>query len=231
MTKSWNGDTTLNKGLLHFRGSVGDNVFHAHAALQIVLGSNCIVHHADFAKQAAPLYIRPMVKHRLEASDEVEIFLIEPSSKFGQSLIGSLPVQAIGALDLGLLDTLRRSGDTSELLSPALRRALIFLSGPDALQRRVADASQKAGVSTSRLRALSQSALGVSLSRWRLWQALQTALEELAAGKKPADAAYAAGFSDQAHLTRRMKASLGLTPGQVLESTGMRMGKRFVQDE
>ncbi|WP_207939347.1 hypothetical protein [Actinomadura darangshiensis] len=36
------------------------------------------------------------------------------------------------------------------------------------------------------------------------------------AGQSPAAAAVAAGFADQAHLTRRMREMMGLTPAAVL---------------
>ena len=41
----------------------------------------------------------------------------------------------------------------------------------------------------------------------------EAAREALAAGASCADAAWAAGFSDQAHLTRAFKERLGMTPG------------------
>lgn len=37
----------------------------------------------------------------------------------------------------------------------------------------------------------------------------------LAAGEPPASAAARTGFADQAHLTRRMRAVYGVTPGRV----------------
>lgn len=42
---------------------------------------------------------------------------------------------------------------------------------------------------------------------------VEAAREALAAGASCADAAWAAGFSDQAHLTRAFKERLGMTPG------------------
>ena len=42
---------------------------------------------------------------------------------------------------------------------------------------------------------------------------VEAAREALAAGASCADAAWAAGFSDQAHLIRAFKERLGMTPG------------------
>jgi AraC-like DNA-binding protein len=54
------------------------------------------------------------------------------------------------------------------------------------------------------------------LARWRVWARLRRAAEALRAGQPPADAAITAGFADRAHLTRRMREMVGLTPAAVL---------------
>ena len=51
------------------------------------------------------------------------------------------------------------------------------------------------------------------LMRERGLSPAEAAREALAAGASCADAAWAAGFSDQAHLTRAFKERLGMTPG------------------
>lgn len=232
MSTHWTGYTSLNRGILHYIGPAGDNEFHAHAALQIVTVGDCEIFFGERHKQSAPLYVRPMAKHRLVANSIIEIYLIEPSSALGQTLLSQLPGQSVGAFDLVMTDFIReQSTSIAKTLPIALVRAITELSGPDAMQMKIEIVAKSAGMSVSRLRALAQRELGVSLSRWRLWQALQTALEELAAGSSPADAACAAGFSDQAHLTRRMKATLGLTPGQVLPRTASLKDRRSVQDQ
>ena len=54
------------------------------------------------------------------------------------------------------------------------------------------------------------------LARWRVWTRLRRAAEALKGGQTLADAATAAGFSDQAHLTRQMREMMGLTPAALL---------------
>jgi methylphosphotriester-DNA--protein-cysteine methyltransferase len=49
-----------------------------------------------------------------------------------------------------------------------------------------------------------------------VWVRLRRAAEALRAGQSLADAAITAGFADQAHLTRRMREMMGLTPAAVL---------------
>jgi methylphosphotriester-DNA--protein-cysteine methyltransferase len=72
------------------------------------------------------------------------------------------------------------------------------------------------GLSPQRLRALARQQLGMPLARWRVWTRLRRAAESLQSGRSLADAATAAGFADQAHLTRQMREMMGLTPAALL---------------
>ncbi|GIG23579.1 hypothetical protein Cch01nite_43030 [Cellulomonas chitinilytica] len=72
------------------------------------------------------------------------------------------------------------------------------------------------GLSPQRLRALARDQVGMPLARWRVWAQLRRAADALQAGEPPAQAAVTAGFADQAHLTRRMRDMMGLTPAAVL---------------
>lgn len=56
-------------------------------------------------------------------------------------------------------------------------------------------------------------AFGLTPMRYLASLRVEAAREALAAGANCADAAWAAGFSDQAHLTRAFKERLGMTPG------------------
>ena len=216
MSLDWGGDSTLDVGRVYYRGPAGDNAAHRHAALQLVLRGGGV--RFDGGRVDAPAYVRPMAEHQLEPSDHVELYLIEPSSRRGQSLLKALPADPVGCLPEDVSHAAPGDDTTDEILPEPLTKALSFLSGEDAMQRTVQEAAAVAGVSVSRLRVLAKNSLGVSLSRWRLWQALQSALRYLADGESVADAAFAAGFSDQAHLTRSMKATLGLTPGTLTKA-------------
>lgn len=56
-------------------------------------------------------------------------------------------------------------------------------------------------------------AFGLTPMRYLASLRVEAAREALAAGASCADAAWAAGFSDQAHLTRAFKERLGMAPG------------------
>lgn len=218
---NWVGQSELVTGRIHYSGPAGENASHRHAALQLVTEGGG-VKFGEEGRFPAPFFIRPMVEHQLEPAAWVELHLIEPSSRLGQILLDKLPPGPIGHLPEDVLPLVGEVGTRVETLPPSLTRALDYLSGEDAMQRTVTDAARVAGVSVSRLRAMAKDRLGVSLSRWRLWQALQAALGHLANGSSVADAAFAAGFSDQAHLTRSMKTTLGLTPGVVAQTVRRR---------
>ena len=70
------------------------------------------------------------------------------------------------------------------------------------------------GISPSRLRALANKQLGTPFSKVVLWRKVSNACQLLAAGASLSSAALGAGFADQAHLTRTMKDTIGLTPSQ-----------------
>jgi AraC-like DNA-binding protein len=77
----------------------------------------------------------------------------------------------------------------------------------------VADAATEFGVHPSHLvRAFSQ-AYGIAPHRYLVSRRVDLARRLLLAGHPPAAAAVAAGFHDQAHLTRHFRRVLGTTPG------------------
>lgn len=219
MPLAWNGESRFSVGRIRYCGPAGDNGLHRHAALQLVSMGRGVRFEAG--RCDAPFYVRPMAAHQMEPAAHVELMLIEPSSRFGQALLNTLPAEPIGTLPEGSLQLEYSGGAPALPLPKPLIRAMEHLSGEGAMQRTIGEGAQAAGVSVSWLRTMANGALGVSLSRWRLWQALQTALRHLAEGSSLADAAYAAGFSDQAHLTRSMKATLGLTPSAVMAGVGL----------
>jgi AraC-like DNA-binding protein len=70
------------------------------------------------------------------------------------------------------------------------------------------------GISPSRLRSLAHDEIGVPLTQLRLWSRLARAILWLPY-RPPAAVAAAAGFADQAHLTRTARRFLGRTPGDL----------------
>ncbi|TGB08884.1 helix-turn-helix domain-containing protein [Streptomyces sp. MZ04] len=72
------------------------------------------------------------------------------------------------------------------------------------------------GLSPARLRTLVRTEVGIPLGTLRQWERLRTAVGSLVQGGTDiAEAATAAGFADQAHLTRTVRRLAGRTPGSL----------------
>jgi AraC-like DNA-binding protein len=77
-------------------------------------------------------------------------------------------------------------------------------------------AAHAAGLSASRFQHLFTREVGVPFRRYRGWQRLRGAIRAAASGLSLTDAAYAAGFADQAHFSRTFRATFGAPPSRGL---------------
>lgn len=78
----------------------------------------------------------------------------------------------------------------------------------------LADLAALCGLSPHYLNRLFQREVGLPPHAYLVQRRLLRARQLMRAGLSPADAALAAGFSDQSHLHRHFKRAVGLTPGQ-----------------
>ena len=74
-------------------------------------------------------------------------------------------------------------------------------------------------LSESRLLHLFKQEMGLPIRNFILWQRLRLAFEELTKGNSLTQAAYAAGFADQAHLTRTFVKTMGVTPSTLIKNS------------
>jgi AraC-like DNA-binding protein len=211
---AWSGAVSFGDCFVNYVGPTGDNSSHRHFALQIVIGKSVSVLLRDgMCATFDSIYIRPNVEHRLLPSDKAALYLIEPHSDLGRRLLEQLPPASAGPFEDGakVLDDCITSAVVCPL-DPRLSAVMTNLAGPGALHRPIAEVSRASGLSPQRLRAITAKELGMPLSKWRLWAALRRASDSLANGSSIAAAAHDGGFSDQAHFTRVMRATLGITP-------------------
>ncbi|MEU5951056.1 helix-turn-helix domain-containing protein [Streptomyces sp. NPDC047525] len=119
-----------------------------------------------------------------------------------------------GCVDLaaGYAEVRDRAGYPAPL-DPRVAHAidLCTVRDPDLPITSVAD---EVGLSAPRLRALVRQDVGIALARLRRWARLRTAIADLP-DSTTALAAAAAGFADQAHLTRTARDFLGRTPASL----------------
>ncbi|MET0900979.1 MAG: helix-turn-helix domain-containing protein [Mycobacterium sp.] len=211
---------TISDGYARYRGpTAGGGPLHRHGAFQIaiVAGGDVAMVDADGLRhQGQALVVAPLAPHRILAAADLLIYYVDPHCAFADSLRqhhGSGVTVAPELRDL-CDDDLGPAGLRSSIdLDPRLTEALNILS---ANNFPIPTVAAMVGLSPQRLRALARSQLGLPLTRWRVWSRLRRAAEALQLGHSLADSALAAGFADQAHLTRQMREMMGLTPAVVL---------------
>lgn len=213
----WQGRVIFADRYAVFEGQTGDNRLHSHAAAQVVIGNNCCVQLGDGTQFCgSALLIRPHVRHRLLPQADLKVILIEPASDLGAALLTGLSDRAVVILNDGgrqveALCTARLAYSLDQRLVDAT--ALLSRSSHNDLT--LAEVAAAVGLSPVRLRSIAARQLGMPLARWRRWASLRRACVAITEGAAPADAAFAGGFSDQAHLTRTMRSMLGITPASL----------------
>lgn len=85
-------------------------------------------------------------------------------------------------------------------------------------QWRAAEVAADLALSESRFLHLFKSELGIAWRPYLLWRRLICALISIKAGKSQTEAAYLAGFSDSAHLSRTIKQTFGMTGRDLVKS-------------
>ncbi|TGK53932.1 AraC family transcriptional regulator [Leptospira kanakyensis] len=81
--------------------------------------------------------------------------------------------------------------------------------------------SEISGISTDRFMHLFKENMGIPLRQYLLWQRLHIAAKLLQGGENLTTASHAAGFSDQAHLSRTFKKMFGVKPSLFLGSQSL----------
>lgn len=215
---------SISDGYAVYRGPVGGGgPIHRHGAFQIVVagrGEVAMVDPAGTRHQTAALVVSPMAPHRILAIRDLITYFIEPHCLFADQLRQRYDAGIAAAPELGELresDVAAACRGQSQELDPRLVTALALLADSNIAMPSLA---AEIGLSPQRLRALARRELGMPLSRWRVWSRLRRAVEALQSGMPLAEAAVAAGFSDQAHFTRQMREMMGLTPTMVRHALG-----------
>lgn len=222
----WSGQFHAGDGWAVYRGAAGDNRLHAHPAMQLVFApGSATLRGPDGGEVSGPaLFAGPGTRHALLPIADVLLVFLEPQSPAAARVdrvvprgeIAILPPGLAGLVDLGApvseaAARLVAAPDRPPVRDARLAAALAFLAQAEGA-RAIARAAVEVGLSPVRLRALAQAELGTPLGAWLAWRRLRRASAAMAEGASLADAAAAAGFADQAHLSRDMRKVFGITP-------------------
>lgn len=229
MPMRWQGEYYFGQAWIAYRGVSAENHLHAHAAVQLIVGSQVRMTDDDsYDDQADGWIVCSGVRHRIEATGLVTILLIDPDAHLARSLTStSGPKAQIIPMPNDSVEKVRATKELecvadelespdiqfSGSIDPRLRKALAYVRTVDE-KLTLEVVCNAVGISPSRLRALSHEQLGTPFSKIVLWRKVSIACQLLAAGASLSSAAAGSGFADQAHLTRTMKDTIGLTPGQ-----------------
>ncbi|WP_431297888.1 helix-turn-helix domain-containing protein [Tabrizicola sp. BL-A-41-H6] len=187
--------------------------------------------------------ITPDMPHVFDAPGSVVVnILFEPESGVGRGVLAKYRTRGLHLLSSAEAHALASpiakayfdGADDAQLVSLA-RQAVARFSGVDTplatAERRVLraiaeirqhldepitlpDLARKVGLSPGRLRHLFVAETGVSFRGFVLWERLNKAMAMGFGGSSWTEAAYAANFSDSAHLSRTCRRMFGLAPTQ-----------------
>ncbi|MHC1788238.1 helix-turn-helix domain-containing protein [Solidesulfovibrio sp.] len=192
-------------GVRHACASL-DPAGHAYLALAVAAGA--------LVRAGAPAGA-PEVWVRRWKNDEAARLLGQLADCLaGPAVRPAVVLEALGALAacLGL------HPGTPPSLHPATRRAKAVIDAAPAAPHSLAGLARLAGVGQYYLERLFVRDLGVPLGEYVLGRRVALAAAHIAGGDGLAQAALAAGFCDQSHLSRHFRRRMGVPPGRYRES-------------
>jgi len=224
----WQGRLTIGDHWARWAGRAGDATRHRHFAAQAIYAPGGSRVHLGPGQmvQGALILIDPLVVHRLEPVDGVELHFLEPAAAAATRLAEALEVfreardVVVASHPTAPFWGAWRRGDAparprGDQLSASLGRIDAQL-GDGALRLRTI--ALESGLSPSRFRRVFAQEVGLPFRRYVLWRRLRLAVTELGAGADVTTAAHAAGFADLAHFSRTLKAMFGVTATQALRT-------------
>ncbi|OZG70802.1 hypothetical protein BTA51_24460 [Hahella sp. CCB-MM4] len=238
----------IKPGLLVFCGEAFDVSPHAHHALQVVIPEPGADLSCRFENSVVSggVVIAAAVTHELRMSGGW-IILVEPQSRLGRKLstfLATMPYKPVNDslvemsrskdpmlnldsffrfLDLKqdeIAEELRSDHSLDSRLQKLLSRLDACFQG-ECLKPSHWRASEIAGelaLSESRFLHLFREQMGVAWRPYLLWRRLICAVQAMRLGATATEAAYKAGFSDSAHLSRNFRRHFGIN---IREATRM----------
>ncbi|WP_404391794.1 helix-turn-helix domain-containing protein [Pseudoalteromonas phenolica] len=237
MTQHVSSPLLIEPGVLAIFGAVPKTAAHQHTLIQITLpmgdaDMRLTLPNHDAIQLSGASILNQDVSHQL-TMQAGWVVLIEPSCNVGKQLTAKLADKAFIEIDIN--KKLESTHNLSELLGlcgliPApittapqtkvdtrIARLLDKLNcciGKKCVkpqQWRAADIAVELNLSESRFLHLFKDTMQIPWRPYLLWRRLICAVQTLQQGKTATEAAYIAGFSDSAHLSRTFKKQFGLS--------------------
>lgn len=233
----------IRPGWAVFRGTAGDHARHRHHAVQIAVGIDGPVElwaEKPGSLTAPAVVIAADCLHQIGSGPSPVILIyVERESKTGRALdhwcsgqaraLSRTHAQRLAAL---LNEASSLEGGIEQIAAVLLHnaapavserfnderiaRSIEMLPRPLPESLNLANVASQAGLSSSRYAHLFKAHTGMPLRPYLRWRRLQQALAEIARGANLTEAAYAAGFSDSAHLSRSFRRTFGVAPNILL---------------
>ncbi|MEQ3512476.1 AraC family transcriptional regulator [Pseudoalteromonas sp. BZB3] len=222
----------IEPGVLAIFGTVPKTAAHQHTLIQITLpmgdaDMRLTLPNQDEIQLTGANIINQTISHQLTMQSGW-VILIEPSCNFGKQLTAKLANKAFIEIEINknvdstqsLSELLGLCGLTHALqtiLDARIARLLDKLNlciGKECVkpQRwRAADIAAELNLSESRFLHLFKDTMQIPWRPYLLWRRLICAVHTLQQGKTATEAAYIAGFSDSAHLSRTFKKQFGIS--------------------
>ena len=151
-----------------------------------------------------------------------ELFLIPTKVELMELKKGSTSISKAECVSKSILGILLGPyGQETGELDPRIKKAIALLKESPDKKIKIESVARHIGLSESRLIHLFTHQVGVPPRRYALWLRLLDAIDEIVEGASFTDAAYAAGFSDSAHLSRTFRKMFGLSLVEVFKSTSV----------
>jgi AraC-like DNA-binding protein len=234
----------LTKGAALFVGAIADTEPHRHHAIQIVFGfdeafeiqlgerklcSRCIAIGSDvthqFLGREKPflfLYAEPesdfgaLLQENLTAGYD----LLDERGEFVESVRRGLFAKglSVNTMKNCLLKALKIAGGTP-VRDARLTQVLSLIEEKPDRKISVPILADAAGLSESRLQHLFKEQIGISMKRYMLWKRMIDGINFAMTGSDLTTAAYEAGFSDAAHMSRTFKEMFGINLSKIFDSS------------
>ncbi|WCL50149.1 helix-turn-helix transcriptional regulator [Leptospira sp. GIMC2001] len=181
----------------------------------IALNSKIVVIQLDpHQEEAVPLsnWVKKATIHHL-SRERISQFIPDLESVLNQGTDCN-QIEIIFHKILQLLGSEKRR---NKIIDPRIKKSMDFIKSNLLEPMTVRKLSDAIGLSETRFMHIFKQEIGIPVRRYVLWQRINAAIKSLQSGGNLTEAAYAAGFSDQSHMSRTVKDMLGVQPSLIFQ--------------